>query len=123
MINIYLSGTAQNPIYRQIVEQVKQLIASNNLQPGEHLPTVRQLAHSLQINPGTVMRAYLELERQGIVMSRRGGGTIVSARMDDPRVLMLRQRYLSNMVSNNILNPAFIPFLRRESSWPKFFTM
>ena len=67
MINIYLSGTAQAPIYQQIVEQVKQLIASNNLQPGEHLPTVRQLAHHLCINPGTVSRAYSELERQGMV--------------------------------------------------------
>lgn len=114
MIKIYLSGTAQNPIYQQIVEQVKQLIASNNLQPGEHLPTVRQLAHSLQINPGTVMRAYLELERQGIVMSRRGGGTIVSARMDDPRVLMLRQRYLSNMVSNNILDALSLGYTPEE---------
>jgi len=104
MINIYLSGTTRTPIYQQIVTQVKQLIASSNLKPGEHLPTVRQLAHHLHINPGTVSRAYSELERQGIVVSRRGGGTIVSARVDDPRVLMLRQRHLSNMVSNNILD-------------------
>jgi molybdate-binding protein/DNA-binding transcriptional regulator YhcF (GntR family) len=96
------------------VEQVKQLIASNNLQPGEHLPTIRQLAHHLRINPGTVMRAYSELERQGIVVSHRGGGTIVSAKVDDPRVLILRQRHLSNMVSNNILEALSLGYTPEE---------
>ena len=104
MIDIYLSGTSATPLYRQIVEQVKQLVATNTLQPGEHLPTVRQLARHLQINPGTVSRAYSELERQGVVMSRRGGGTIVTADTQDPRLIALRQRQLSNMLSNSILD-------------------
>ncbi len=114
MINIYLGGTSQTPIYQQIVEQVKQLIASNNLQPGEHLPTVRQLAHYLHINPGTVSRAYSELERQGVVVSHRGGGTIVTTIVDDPRILMLRQNYLSNMVSNNILDALSLGYTPEE---------
>lgn len=104
MINIYLSGTTRTPLYQQIVEQVKQLVAAGSLQPGEHLPTVRQLAHQLHINPGTVSRAYSELERQGVVMSRHGGGTIVSTGADNPRILMLRQKHLSDMVSNDVLD-------------------
>lgn len=104
MINIYLSGTNKSPLYQQIVEQVKQLVATGNLQPCEHLPTVRQLAHQLYINPGTVSRAYSELERQGVVMSRHGGGTIVSAGANNPRILILRQKHLSDIVSNDILD-------------------
>ncbi len=104
MIDIYLSGTNREPLYQQIVEQVKQLVATGSLQPGERLPTVRQLAHQLHINPGTVSRAYSELERQGVVMSRHGGGTIVSAGADNPRILIPRQKHLSDMVSNDILD-------------------
>ena len=114
MIDIYLSGTSATPLYRQIVEQVKQLVATNTLQPGEHLPTVRQLARHLQINPGTVSRAYSELERQGVVMSRRGGGTIVTADTQDPRLIALRQRQLSNMLSNSILDALSLGYSPQE---------
>ncbi|MFC1933655.1 substrate-binding domain-containing protein [Chloroflexota bacterium] len=114
MIEIYLDDTAQIPLYKQIAEQVRQLIATSRLQPGEHLPTVRQLAHSLHINPGTVVRAYLELEKERIVVSRSGGGTIVSAKAGDPLVLMLRQRHLSNMVSSNILEALSLGYSPEE---------
>lgn len=114
MINVNLGGTARAPVYQQIVEQIKQLVATGNLRHGERLPTVRQLAHQLNINPGTVSRAYSELERQGVVISRRGGGTIVSTRTDDPRLLMLRQRQLSNIVSNNILDALSLGYTPEE---------
>ncbi len=104
MINIYLNGVTGTSLYQQIVEQVKQLIATGSLQHGERLPSVRQLAHQLGINPGTVSRAYSELERDGVVSSRHGGGTIVSAGADNPRFSMLHQKRLSDMVSDNILN-------------------
>ncbi len=114
MIEIRLDDTAQIPLYKQIAEQVRQLIATNRLQPGERLPTVRQLAHSLHINPGTVVRAYLELEKERIVVSRSGGGTIVLARASDPQVLMRRQRHLSNMVSSNILEALSLGYSPEE---------
>jgi len=103
MIDIHLDSRAQIPLYKQIVEQIRQLIATNHLQPGEHLPTVRQLAQTLQINPGTVSRAYLELEQDRIIVSRRGGGTIVVDRTNDPLAQIRRQRQLSSIVSSNIL--------------------
>lgn len=103
MIDIRLGETTQVPLYKQIVEQVRQIIATSELQPGEHLPTVRQLADSLHVNPGTVAKAYLELEREGLVVSRRSGGTLVSASAKDPSFVVVRQRRLSNMVSSNIL--------------------
>lgn len=67
------------PIYRQIAEQIQRRIALGALQPGDPLPSVRQLALELTINPNTVARAYLELEYQGILDKRQGQGTFVSA--------------------------------------------
>jgi molybdate-binding protein/DNA-binding transcriptional regulator YhcF (GntR family) len=103
MLELQISGTAQAPVYRQIADQVRQLIATERLRSGDHLPTVRQLAHTLGVSPGTVVRAYVELEQEGVVVSRRGGGTFVSARADDPQLVRLRQARLSNMVSDSIL--------------------
>ena len=66
------------PIYVQIVEQVKEMIASGRLSPGDKLPTVRRVAVDLMINPNTVSRAFLELEHAGIIESQRGVGSFVS---------------------------------------------
>ena len=66
------------PIYQQIVEQVKYLVAGGRLQPGDDVPPIRVLAEQLRINPNTVARAYLELERAGIITMRQGFGTTVA---------------------------------------------
>lgn len=66
------------PIYRQIVNQVKYLIASGKLVPHEELTSIRPLAESLQITPNTVVKAYRELESEGVVYKRRGAGTYVA---------------------------------------------
>ena len=65
------------PIYLQIVEQIKHNITAGNLSVGEKLPTVRQLATELEINPNTVVKAYTELERTGIIESKQGVGTFI----------------------------------------------
>ena len=67
------------PIYIQIVEQIKRCVALGRLKPEEGLPSVRQLALDLTINPNTVTRAYLELEHQGVIYKRQGQGTFVSS--------------------------------------------
>jgi GntR family transcriptional regulator len=67
------------PIYLQIVNQVKYLVAAGRLSAGEELPAIRALAEQLVINPNTVARAYLELENAGLVVKRHGAGTYVSA--------------------------------------------
>ena len=66
------------PIYQQIVEQVKLLVAGGRLQPGDDVPSIRVLAEQLRINPNTVARAYLELERAGLITMRQGFGTKVA---------------------------------------------
>jgi GntR family transcriptional regulator len=67
------------PVYRQIMDQVRRTIASGRLAPGERLPSIRELAATLQINPLTVGKAYGELERGGFIEMRRGLGMYVLA--------------------------------------------
>jgi GntR family transcriptional regulator len=66
------------PIYVQIVEQVRHAIEVGGLEPGERLPTVRRLAQDLTVAPNTIVKAYGELQREGLVESRPGVGTVVS---------------------------------------------
>ncbi len=66
------------PIYRQIVNQVKYIVASGHILPGEELPPIRALAKQLLVTPNTVVKAYRELEVEGVVYKRRGAGTYVS---------------------------------------------
>jgi GntR family transcriptional regulator len=77
-VQIHISSDDGVPIYIQIVNQVKYLVASGRLTPGEEMPPIRVLAEQLVVNPNTVARAYLELERGGIVTKRHGSGTYVS---------------------------------------------
>ncbi|QSH40096.1 GntR family transcriptional regulator [Lentisphaerota bacterium ZTH] len=78
MYGIKLNFDGGMPIYLQVVNQIKHLIASRRLQPGSELPPIRKLAQSLLVNPNTVVKAYKELERQGIVFTKRGTGTFIS---------------------------------------------
>lgn len=66
------------PIYRQIVDQMKYLVASGRLRPGDDVPPIRTLAEQLLINPNTVARAYRELEVEGLLTKRQGAGTYIS---------------------------------------------
>jgi GntR family transcriptional regulator len=66
------------PAYRQIIDQVLGGIAAGKLQPGDQLPTVRQLAVDLAINPNTVVRAYRELEIRGVLSTQQGTGTFLT---------------------------------------------
>jgi GntR family transcriptional regulator len=68
------------PIYRQIADQVKVAVATGSLRTGDQLPSVRGLSETLVVNPTTVQRAYLELERGGVIETRRGQGTFVTGR-------------------------------------------
>ena len=68
------------PFYRQIIDQVRSAIATGDIGPGDRLPTVRQLAVDLSVNPNTVSRAYTELELTGLVETQMGSGTFVGQR-------------------------------------------
>jgi len=78
-MQLHITTSDGQPIYRQIVQQVKLLAATGRLRPGDELPPIRKLAEELVINPNTVARAYRELENTGILESRQGSGTRVAA--------------------------------------------
>jgi GntR family transcriptional regulator len=79
MIAFQLDSKSGVPIYRQIQDQIRYGVASGLLTPGEQLPTVRALAVELSVNPNTVIKAYSELEREGLLATEQGSGTFVSA--------------------------------------------
>lgn len=92
-------------IYQQIVTQVKYLIASGRLESGDEIPPIRVLAEQMAINPNTVARAYLELERAGIVYKRPGTGTFV-AEIRSPLTQRDKVKILSKS-SDNLLSEAY----------------
>ena len=78
MVEFKLDLKSGVPFHRQIVDQIRYGIASDRLMPGEQLPTVRELAVHLQVNPNTVRKAYSELEILRILDTQQGTGTFVS---------------------------------------------
>ncbi len=95
-MQIRVSAADGVPIYCQVVNQIKYLVAAGRLEVGERLPPVRKLAEQLLVNPNTVARAYRELEGEGVVVSRRGAGVFVAngasplARREQNRILQDR---------------------------------
>ena len=89
-MDITINLTDGVPIYRQIVNQVKYLVASGLLRPGEELAPIRTLALQLKVTPNTIVKAYDELEISGVVHKRRGSGTFVSE--ERPKLAILERR-------------------------------
>jgi len=120
-MQINISAREGAPIYQQIVNQVKYLVASGRLAPGEEIPPIRALAEQLTINPNTVARAYLELERAGVVTKRHGAGTYVSesgsplARRERVRILTRRiDALLAEAVNMGIELDEIVDLLRER---------
>jgi len=96
------------PLYEQIVNQVRSAIAKGEIALGEKIPSVRELAHALQVNPNTVMRAYQELDRDQLIETRRGQGTFITTsqeRVESVRKNLAKQainEFLAKMKSLGI---------------------
>jgi GntR family transcriptional regulator len=88
------------PIYVQLMNHVKHLIASGVLRPGQQLPTIRELAVSRTINLHTVAHAYAELEREGLLTIQRGRGTFIAAPGDNPDLVQVRDGKLQALVDS-----------------------
>ena len=85
--------TSRVPIYRQLMDQVRQAVARGKLQPGRRLPSVRVLSRELVVNPNTVARAYTELERDGVLHTRQGLGVFVAAPQAELTAAARRERF------------------------------
>lgn len=86
------------PIYEQIVDEIEQMVVHDVLQPDGQLPSVRQMAAELSINPNTIQRAYSELESRGVIYSVKGKGNFVS-----PNGAVLRERRMED-IRTQLLN-------------------
>ncbi len=84
MIEFHLDGGSGVSAYMQVVHQVKQALRLGMLRPGDQLPTVRDVVAALAINPNTVLKAYRELEMEGLVAGRQGQGTFVLKSLAGP---------------------------------------
>ncbi len=99
-IKIYfqISTSSGVPIYRQIIDQVKTLIATGRLPAGSFLPSVRQVARELEVNPMTVSKAYSLIEKEGVVKSVRGRGMCVDTATAARKDLAARQNDLRPLI-------------------------
>ncbi|MBN2588861.1 MAG: GntR family transcriptional regulator [Sedimentisphaerales bacterium] len=110
------------PIYLQIINQIKYMVASGRLEPGDKLPPVRKLAEQLLINPNTVARSYRELEAANILNTRQGSGVFVSdgvsplARREQKRILKERiDLLLAEAQQMNITTEMVIELIQQQS--------
>ena len=110
-----VASGSQEPKFRQIDLHFRQAIAAGKLQPGDRLPTVRGLARSLGVSIGTVNKAYDGLRQDRAIESRRGRGTRVAAKASEPRLLAVRQTYLSDMMSNAVLKALSLGYSPAEA--------
>jgi GntR family transcriptional regulator len=102
------------PIYSQIERGLRAGIAAGRLRPGDQLPTVRQLAVELRVNANTVARVYADLERNGVLETRRGVGSFVSASPDHARPPAEHQRRLRAFVTRLLGDAAAAGFTLDE---------
>jgi GntR family transcriptional regulator len=113
IVNFSLDTKSGVPYYRQIIEQVKYGISRGELQSGDRLPTVRQLAVDLSINPNTVIRAYREMEIEGVLETHQGSGTFVGSRSPEMDELE-RQRMLDQILTELLARATSYGFTLEE---------
>lgn len=101
-MQLHIKSEKHSPIYIQIEEQIRALIDAGQLQPGEQLPTIRQLASDLGVNYNTVARAYRELVRKDLIVTQRGRGTFVNTGADEEQAAKQRQRRLEAIASSAV---------------------
>ena len=88
---LFLDYQDRRPIYEQIVEKFRMLILSGAVEPSSKMPSVRQLAVELSINPNTIQKAYAELERQGVLYSLKGRGSFVGSSLQELRKVQQKE--------------------------------
>jgi GntR family transcriptional regulator len=99
-LNFLVDPKSGVPIYIQIKNHIKHLIATGVLTPGQQLPTIRQLAVDITVNLNTVAHAYAELEREGLLTIQRGRGTFIADPENGPDLTQMRDSKLQTLVDN-----------------------
>ncbi len=97
-----INQRSEIPIFRQIVEEIKTMIASGELHPGKQLPSIRELAVLLNINPNTIAKAYKQLESEGFLTTRKGVGVFVHYNLDESIVKELKTEIINKKINELI---------------------
>jgi len=111
---VHIDPESRVPIYAQIVEQVKSQIAAGQLTPGDQLPTIRQLAADLRVNFNTVVRAYFELEREGLISTQRGRGTFVADSTEEEALAQMRDEKMELIITAALEELHSLGYTRQE---------
>ncbi len=114
-LDLRIDTSSERPIYRQIAERIKQLIASGDLRHDDRLPTIRQMAGLLGVNQNTVARAFSVLHQERIIVTRTRGGSAIATRSDDPSLTLARQKRLSDIVGDDIIKVLSLGYSPEEA--------
>lgn len=98
-----IDNASDRPVYLQIIDQFKRDIAVGRLLKDERLPTVRQLAQQLAINPNTIAKAYRQLEQEGIIVTKAGAGTFVAS-LDSNLSRAVRKRIICDQIERLVID-------------------
>ena len=114
MAMVTIDARDPTPIYAQLDRALRAALATGRLNPGDQLPTVRQLAVDLRVNANTVARVYSDLERDGVLETRRGVGSFVAATRLQARPAAEHSRWLRAFVTHVLADAAAAGFSRDE---------
>ncbi len=114
MIMISINQQSKIPIFKQVIEEIKLKIASGELERGEQLPSVRELAVSLSLNPNTIMKCYKELEREGFVKTKMGKGVFVNENLSDNEINNLKKNILFQKIDELVKTARLLNIDKKE---------
>src|SRR5579884_205808 len=112
-MTLHVDTASRLPIYQQLAQQIREAIARGELRPDQGLPSVRQLSRELVVNPNTVARAYTELEREGLLVSRPGRGIYVAQPRND-LTRAARDRRLMEQLDRWLTEPVHLGYTADE---------
>lgn len=109
-MQIKVDFRSNQPIYIQIMEQIREMVAAGELKQGDQLPTVRQLATELRVNFNTVARAYRLLDESGLISTQKGRGTFIWEKPSEDTLQSLRQQSLENLTRQYLIEATRMGF-------------
>ncbi|HEY3290401.1 MAG TPA: GntR family transcriptional regulator [Anaerolineae bacterium] len=113
-MNISIDPDSAVPIYLQVVNAIKHHVAAGQLAPGQQLPTVRQLATDLRVNPNTIARAYDLLDTDRVITTQQGRGTYVREQPDQEQLRRARQEQLTSLMDSLVGKALSMGYSARE---------
>jgi GntR family transcriptional regulator len=115
-MKIHINFRSGEPIYVQIMEQIRQMVARGELKQGDQLPTVRQMATDLRVNFNTVARAYRLLDEAGLISTQQGRGTYIWERPSEETLQRLRKKGLEDLTAKYLEDAAQLGYSLQETA-------